>query len=140
MTNACGCFPMEHEEIVAWVKAHEDVLSADLATIARYPVPFRKVIVKMVSEERHLALWQEHLAGASAADATLTDEQRAFVAETAAALPVIFSSASAMSDWEARTADRFTREQHFALFGSLGPPEPPGGLPLPPDAKPTATA
>ena len=131
---------MEHEEIVAWVKAHAEVLSADLDTIGRLPMPFRKVIVKMVSEERHLALWQEHLAAASAADPTLTAEQRAFVAESAAALPEIFRSKSANDDWERRTAGMFMPAQEHSIFATLGPPEPPGGLPLPPDAKPMASA
>lgn len=134
-----GC-PMEYEEIVAWVKAHEEVLSADLETIGKLPMAFRKVIVKMVSEEKHLALWREHHAVASAADTTLTEEQRAFVAESAAALSDIFSSESAYNDYKDRIGRMFTPAQQKSIFQSLGPQEPSGGLPLPPDAKPGTPA
>lgn len=131
---------MEYDEIVAWVKAHEEVLSADLETIGKLPMAFRKVIVKLVSEEKHLALWQEHHAVASAADTTLTDEQRAFVAEIAATLPEVFSSESAYNRYKDRIALMFTLAQQKAIFYTLGPPEPPGGLPLPPDATPKVPA
>ena len=132
--------PMEHQEIVAWVRAHEQVLSANLEMISRYPMPFRKVIVNMMSRDNWVAVWREHLEASAASDATLDEKQKAFVLESAAALPTIFGSAAARSEWETRAAPLFTGEQKFSIFGTLGPAEPPGGLPLPLDAKPMAPA
>lgn len=135
MSSGCGWFPMEYDEIVAWVKAHDEVLSANLETISALPMPFRKVIVKMASEEHQIALWREQLAAATAADTTLTDEQRAFVAESVAALPEIFASRAVYTDWKNRTDQMFTPAQSFLIFEMMGPREPAGGLPLPADAK-----
>jgi hypothetical protein len=40
----------------------------------------------------------------------------------------------AMRDWERRMATSFSREEVGRLFKEIGPPEPPGGAPLPADA------
>ena len=130
---------VEHEEIVAWAQAHPEVLSANLAMISAYPIAFRKVIVNLMSAPRRLALWREHLE-AAASDPELSGAQKAVILETAAGLSDIFSSPSAKREWQQRAGKLFSAAQQHALFGTLGPPEPPGGLPLPHDARPTAPA
>ena len=119
-------------EIIAWVMAHKEVLTADLETISKYPIPFRKVIVNMMPGDNRIAVWREHLAAAAAADPTLDDAQRAFVAECSANLHSVMHSESARDELAARSMQVLTTAQNSAIFATLGPPEPPGGLPLPP--------
>ena len=130
---------MRRDEILAWVAAHDEVLSVDLAGLSKFPIPFRKIIVERVTPARRHALWTEHLA-AVAAEPHLTPEQRAFVRETAERLPMLFASPApnpALVEWEAQAAKLFARPDAGRIFATLGPPEPPEGLPLPPDALPT---
>lgn len=53
---SCGWFPMRHDEILAWVQAHESSLPTTLADLAQFPIAFRKVIVGFVSPEARVAL------------------------------------------------------------------------------------
>jgi hypothetical protein len=134
---------MDDEEIVAWVAGHEQVLSADLAELSRYPIPFRKVIVGMMSPDARMAIRQEHLLSAASADFELSAEQQAFVLDSARMVPVLFRSgpsSDAMTTWKSRAVDLCTPAQRMRIFGTLGPPEPPEGLPLPADARPWGTA
>lgn len=124
---------LEYDEIVSWVLAHREVLSAGLSTIVTYPISFRKVIVDMMSPAQRLTVWRQHLAAAAAAP-ELSEAQRVVVLETAAELAKIFSSPIAMRDWQQRANRLFTASERHAIFGTLGPLEPPGGLPLPQDA------
>ena len=128
---------LEHEQIVAWVQAHPEALSASLATISTYPIAFRKVIVNAMPDHRRLALWREHLENV-AAGPELSAAQKAVILETAAELPAIFASESTERDWQRQVAEHFTSTQQHTLFGTLGPPEPPGGLPLPDGLRPMA--
>ena len=136
MSTSCGWFPMDRDEIAAWVKAHEAVLSANLAELAHYPMPFRKIIIAMTTADKRVALWREHLDSFVDADGELNAEQRAFVIESSAALPELLVSREVRNAWESRAAILFARELRGRIFETLGPREPPGGLPLPADAQP----
>jgi hypothetical protein len=149
MMSSCGWFPLGPDEIRAWVDRHRHELPATLAELARYPIPFRKAIAAAVSPERRVALWREHLAGFLAPDAAtnaapdgaLTAEQQALVRDAIAELPLIVGVAPPAGQPRARALEErmralLTPEQARLMFGILGPPEPPEGLPIPPDALP----
>jgi hypothetical protein len=134
--GSCGWFPLSHAEILAWVERHSDELPHTLDDLARFPIPFRKVIVNRVGPETRLSLWDEHIAS-FLTDESLSADQRAFVAETLTLLPAIFASSApnpTIVEWEQRAKNIFSRQQAMQMFGTLGPQEPPEGLPLPPDA------
>jgi hypothetical protein len=143
MGGACGWFPMSRDEIRAWVEAHQDALPTTLAELSTFPVPFRKVIVGFIPHDTRLALWREHLTGIAREDQELTPEQRAFVQEAAVLVPSLMAAPAPnpiIVAWEARMGGLFSRPQASRIFGTLGPPEPPGGLPLPADARPQGAA
>jgi hypothetical protein len=125
---------MRHDEIKAWVEAHRDSLPTTLAELALFPIPFRKVIVNFVSPNARTALWREHLASFIGETSELSSEQQAFVAEASTNIPTLLAAPAPnpiMTDWEARMARLFSRTEAGRIFGMVGPPEPPGGLPLP---------
>jgi hypothetical protein len=140
MSGSCGWFPLPYDEIVAWVEAHADELPRSLAELSKFPVAFRRVIVNYVSVERRTQFWQDHLRTFLAPESSLSGEQQAFVVEAIELLPDIFASPLTearvkMRSLENRILPLFAREQAFAMFAMVGPPEPPEGLPLPPGTR-----
>jgi len=138
--SSCGWFPLRHDEIFAWVEQHRDTLPTTVAELSTFPVPFRKVIVNYVEPEQRTRFWEEHLRTFLEPQSDLTADQRAFVAETIPLLAGIFGSPlaeaqSKIRSHEARMGQLFTRPQCAAIFGMVGPAEPPGGLPLPPGTR-----
>jgi len=132
---------MDRDEIVAWVEAHRDTLPTTVAELSRFPIPFRVVIVNSVSPDVRTALWREHLETFLGGDTRFTAEQQQFVRETIDALPAMFGGTRdnfvvRAKEFEARMKLLFSRQQAYAMFGMVGPPEPEGGLPLPPGAHP----
>ena len=141
--SSCGWFPLKHQEIVAWVERHRDTLPTTLAELAQYPMPFRTVIVNSVAPDVRVGLWTEHLRSSLTPESPLSAAQRAFVERSIAELPGLLAAPApnpVMRDWESRMAEVFTRAEAGRIFATLGPPEPPEGLPLPPDAQPTPPA
>jgi hypothetical protein len=139
----CGWFPMRREEILAWVERHRHELPTTLDELARFPMPFRSVIVNAVEPERRTRFWTAHLESFLGPQSALSAQQQSFVAATIPELPQLLSAPApnaVMSDWEARASHLFNRTEAFRLFGSIGPPEPPEGLPLPADALPDHTS
>ena len=142
MSGSCGWFPMKYEDILAWVEAHQDSLPRTLAELSTFPVPFRKVIVNYVSPEARTAFWREHLTSFIGPDSALTQDQQTLVRDAIADLPLMFTGPRAVFEERAkalenRMRDLFTRQQAGLMFGMVGPPEPPEGLPLPLDAQPS---
>lgn len=138
MSN-CGWFPMRRAESIAWVERHQHELPTTLDELARLPMPFRSVIVNAVEPARRAHFWSEHLQSFLGPTSTLSAPQQEFVATTIPELPKLLSAPApnaVMIDWEARAAKVFSRAEAAALFAAIGPPEPPEGLPLPPDAYP----
>lgn len=138
--SSCGWFPLPYDEIVAWVNEHRDALPTNLAELSAYPVAFRKVIVNSASVEQRTRFWEEHLRSFLEPQAGLNADQRAFIAETIPLLADIFGSPtpeaqSRIRPLEERMKQLLSREQCAAMFGMVGPPEPPGGLPLPPGTR-----
>ena len=133
-----GWFPMDQDEILAWVEAHKEALPTTLTELSTFPIPFRKVIVAFVPPEVRLRFWREHLESFMASG-TLTAEQSAFVLETSDQLSTLLAAPGpnpTLKAWEARATRLFSRQEAASIFGNVGPPEPPEGLPLPSDAKP----
>jgi hypothetical protein len=139
--GACGWFPLRPQQIKAWVDAHEHDLPTTLAELSKLPIPFRSVIVNSVSPERRTAFWRDHLQSFLAEEASLSVAQRELVTDAIAELPAIFGGTriegqAHMRALEERMRELLSREQAAAMFGRVGPPEPPEGLPIPPDAWP----
>jgi hypothetical protein len=128
---------MRHDEIVAWVERHRSDLPTDLAGLSRFPMRFRSVIVNAVEPEQRTRFWTEHLRSFLGADSELSSQQQEFILATIDELPRLLSAPApnpVMTDWETRASRVFTRAEAGRLFAIVGPPEPPEGLPLPPDA------
>jgi hypothetical protein len=133
---SCGWFPLPHNEILAWVEQHRDILPTTLGELSAFPVAFRKVIVNYVSPEQRTRFWEEHLRSFLEPSAGLTPDQRTFVAETIPLLAGILGSPLNEAQARARPLEDRMRQvltapQCAAIFGMVGPPEPPEGLPLP---------
>ena len=130
---------MNHRDILAWVDSHRDTLPRTLAELSAFPVPFRKVIVNYVSPEQRTAFWREHLSSFIQPDSALSDDQQTLVRDAIADLPLLFTGTRPEFEVRAmalenRMRDVFSKRQAAEMFGMVGPPEPEGGLPLPPDA------
>jgi hypothetical protein len=138
--SSCGWFPLPPDEIAAWVEAHRDTLPTTLAELAQFPVAFRRVIVNAVSPEQRTRFWQAHLGTFLEPAAGLTAAQRTVIEEIIPQLSDLFGSPlleaqAKMRPLEQRMSQTFSRAQCAAIFGMVGPPEPPGGLPLPPGTR-----
>ena len=136
MSGSCGWFPLPYEEIVAWVDAHEHKLPRTLDELSAFPNAFRRVIVNRVSPEQRTMFWCDHLRTFLKEDSTLTPDQRTFLTEAIDELPHVFASPlpeaqARMRPSEERMRPLFSREQAAAMFGMVGSPQPPDGLPLP---------
>jgi hypothetical protein len=137
--SRCGWFPMRRSEILAWVERHRHELPPTVAELAQFPMPFRSVIVNAVEPERRISLWTEHLQSFLGSQSDLSVPQQEFIATTIPQLPELLRAAApnpVMTAWEARASEVFSPAEASRLFASIGPPEPPEGLPLPPDALP----
>jgi hypothetical protein len=115
-----------------------------LHELAAFPVPFRKAIVHAVSPEQRISFWREHLMTFVGPNATLTTEQRTLVWDALGMLPDIFGGSrvdgqARVRALEERMRELLTPEQAARMFGTIGPPEPPEGLPLPAGASPMST-
>ena len=138
--SACEWFPLSHDEIVAWVDSHRDALPATLGELSAFPMAFRRVIVNTVPPATRTMFWQEHLRSFLGSDSMLSNEQRSFVEEAIDRLPDIFASPLSeaqmkIASLEERMRVLFQREQAVAMFGMVGSPDPPEGLPLPPGTR-----
>ena len=140
--SGCGWFPMSYKQIVDWIEKHPDAVPQTLDDISRFPVAFRRVMINRVAPEVRVRLWQEHLQSFLRPEAGLSDVQRHAIETATIELPAIFAAGPApnpvLAEFEQRMMAVFSREQGSRIFAMIGPPEPPGGLPLPPDALPTA--
>jgi hypothetical protein len=135
--SSCDWFPLSHRDIGAWLDRHPEALPRTLADLARFPIPFRRVMVNAVAAEVRANLWREHLESFLGADSTLSAAQREFVAASLPKLPELLAAPApnpTIVEWEHDMSKVFSREEAARIFALIGPPEPPGGLPLPPDA------
>jgi hypothetical protein len=139
MSDACSWFPVSPADVRSWVERHSHELPTTLSELAKYPIPFRKAIVAAVSPEVRASLWKEHLLGIATADTQLSPPQRSFVRAAANDIaPLIGQPAPnpTIVAWETRMRGLFSSKQAARIFGTLGPEEPAGGLPLPADVRP----
>jgi hypothetical protein len=131
---------MRRDEIKAWVETHRDQLPTTVAGLSLFPIPFRAMIVNSLAPELRSAIWCEHLETFVGGNSTLSPEQQEFVAQSAERIPTLLSGPApnaTIVEWEARMARLFSRAEAAQIFGMVGPPEPPEGLPLPLGAKPS---
>ena len=131
MADQCGW-----DEIHAWVAAHRDALPQTLKELSRYPMIYRRAIIGAVSPAVREAMWHEHLSGFLGPEAGLSPAQQACVREMMAALSTLMAedrqkAQPLMEEIEERISTLFSREQAGSIFATLGPPEPPEGLPIP---------
>jgi hypothetical protein len=134
---------MRREDIDAWVEAHRDELPNNLAELACYPIPFRKAILNAVTADLRASFWREHLLSFLEPTTVLSPEQQELVRDAIEELPTLFGATleagrTRVGALEDRMRQLITRQQAREMFGTIGPPEPPGGLPLPPGANPSA--
>ena len=115
MSGSCGWSPMKHEDILAWVEAHQDSLPRTLAELSAFPIPFRKVIVNFVSPEARTAFWREHLTSFIGPDSALTQDQQTLVRDAIAELPLLFTTPRAEFEQRAKALENRMR-------GSAHPP------------------
>ena len=131
MSDACG-----YDAILAWVAAHRDRLPSTLAELATFPMAYRRVIVGAVPPSVRVRMWQEHLESFLDPTSPLTTEQQAFVRECRETIhkilaePIDREAGDALGE---RGRQILGRENALRILATLGPPEPAGGLPLPPD-------
>lgn len=132
MPEQCGW-----DEVQAWVAAHRDSLPTTLAELTRLPMAYRRAVFTASSPEVRARLWREHWATFLGPDSPLTAEQQALVREAEAALLGLTSDDRAAARaraqaFEERMRGVFSRGEAAAIFATLGPPEPPEGVPAPP--------
>jgi hypothetical protein len=138
-----GWGPVGYNGIVAWVQKNPDKMPTSLAELSAFPVAFRRVIVNMVSPEVRTAMWRDHLQSFLGDGTALDERQRQLVRDAIEELPILFGSDRPVFEARAKALEErmkgvLTHEQAYYMFAMLGPPEPPGGLPLPPGAEPAA--
>jgi len=130
---------MSQQEIGAWLDRHPDALPRSLDDLAPFPMAFRRVMVNRVASDVRVKLWQEHLDTFLREGTALTASQRRLIEVTIARMPELVAesgSTEAIGELEREMAAVFSREEMRLLLTTIGAPEPPGGLPLPPDAIP----
>lgn len=138
--SSCGWFPLGSKEIRAWLERHPEALPHTVADLARFPIPFRRIMINAVAPDVRVALWREHLLSFVGDSSPLTEAQQSFIHQTIPQLSELMAAPApnpVMVEWERRMAGVFAREDAARIFGLIGPPESPEGLPLPPDALPS---
>jgi hypothetical protein len=131
MADQCGW-----SEIHAWVAAHRDALPHTLAELARYPMAYRRAIHGALSSEERVALWREHLASFLGPGSNLSAVQSTLLRQAIDDLPALMSDDRAetqarLRDLEHRMSGVFSRDELRPIVATLGPDEPPEGLPAP---------
>ena len=131
---------MHYEEIVKWVDTHRDSLPQDLTELSTYPMPFRRVIVNKVPAEVRAAMWCDHLSSFLGPGSGLSSDDQAYLRELIVDVPaaVVGPAETARERFVAfsmRCKGQFAPALAMRLFETIGPLEPPGGLPLPADAQ-----
>ena len=140
--SSCGWFPMSQQEIGEWLDRHPEALPRSLEDLAPFPMAFRRVMVNRVAPDVRVKLWQDHLATFLREGAALTESQRRVIESAMLRMPELVGESSgsmeAIRDLEREASAVFSREEMRLLLATIGAPEPPGGLPLPPDAMPAS--
>lgn len=139
--GGCEWFPLSHEQILAWLQRHPEALPRTLSDLAAFPMAFRRVMLNKVAPDTRTALWREHLEACLATDKPWSDAQRLSIEATIPRLPELLAAPGpnpVIVAWEQEMSKLFSRQEASMLFGRIGAPEPPQGLPLPPDCFPAA--
>ena len=141
MPSSCAWFPLGDDEIQQWVERHRAELPQTLEKLALLPIPFRKAVFRAVPADIRVNLWREHLASFLTSPSSWSREQKTLLMEAISEMPAIVGADAERGrqtgrDLKARLSELFTTEQALLMFGTLGPPEPPEGLPIPNDAFP----
>ena len=131
LSDRCSYTP-----ILAWVNAHRDRLPQTLAELATYPMAYRRMIIGVLPVDVRVRMWQEHLSSFLDPASPLTPEQQAFVRECREAMPTLLTQPldrRALDLMGHRGQRVLGAEYAERVLATLGPSEPPEGLPVPPD-------
>jgi hypothetical protein len=137
--SSCGWFPLNPKQIAEWLDRHPEALPQSLDDIVRFPVAFRRLMVGRVTPEVRVRLWREHLTTFLHPGSALNRAQQELVVNSISRLPLLLAAPGpnpVLTEWERQIAAVFSRREAALVFGMLGPPEPPEGIPLPSDALP----
>jgi hypothetical protein len=142
VNDSCGS-PLQREAIRAWIEAHAADLPATLTELSEYPMVFRRAVARALPLEQRVAVWREHLLTVCSAFTSGTPAQRKLITDVIDELPALLSgdvarAEASMLTLQPRMRELLTHQQLVEAFASLGPPEPPEGLPFPPDTHPDA--
>ena len=94
-------------------------------------------MVSKVSPAVRVRLRHEHLETFLGRDSPLNGPQRQLIVDSISRLPVLLAAPGpnpVLLEWERQIASTFSRSEAAIVFATLGPPEPPEGLPLPAEA------
>ena len=129
MTRKPKC---RNNAIVDWWRANPDRIPRNLAELTEFPLAFRRMVLNVVDAETRARFWTEHMTWFLGPDSGLTTEQMGFLSRSIEA----FDGATLpWPDWKEEATSLFSIEQAHLMFHTLGPPEPPEGLPLPPGVR-----
>ena len=137
--SSCGWFPLSPKQIGEWLDRHPEALPRCLDDIVRFPVAFRRVMINRVSPEVRVRLWRAHLETFLRPSSPLNQSQQEVVINSISRLPELLAAPGpnpVLLEWERQIAAVFSRPEAALMFGMIGPPEPPEGIPLPADALP----
>jgi hypothetical protein len=135
--SSCEWFPMSRSQIREWLERHPEAMPHELADLAVFPMPFRRVMVNAVSPQVRLVLWRQHLESFLGASSVFAEPQQRMIAWAIQRLPEVLAAPApnpVMTDFEREISTVFSRQEAAQLFMLIGPPEPPEGMPLPADA------
>src|SRR5687768_278387 len=110
MSGQCSWFPLRPDEIRAWIEAHRHELPQTLPELSRFPIPFRKAIVRVLPSEVRIALWRDHLTSFIGPGSALTADQQALVRDAIAELPVVFGGSPTISQASALALEARMRQ------------------------------
>lgn len=135
--SSCGWLPLDAKHIGEWLDRHPEAQPHSLDDIVRFPVAFRRIMVGRLSQDVRVRLWREHLATFLRPESPLTESQRQLLADSISRLSELLAAPGpnpVPTERERQMAAVFSRQEAALVFGTLGPPEPPEGIPLPADA------
>jgi hypothetical protein len=133
---SCEWYPAWRSELRGWIHEHPEKLPLNWSDLGRFPMVVRRVLVNEVRPELRIQLWREHLESFLLPEAGLTQAQRDMIVAAIPELPKLLSAHApnpAMVEFEQRIATVFSRPEAGRIFGHVGPPVPPRGVPFPPD-------
>lgn len=129
---------IDPEQIQRWVLSHAETLPTSLGALAAFPMDFRKAIAAAANPSTRLHFWSDHLEFFLTSPSDLDTVQQNLIRMVLVELQRLGDLDRAKGDevfrdLVTRASSSLSPELVHRVFGMLGPPEPPQGLPLPSD-------